>query len=342
MRALSLSAIGQFQWVDMPEPPKPGPGEALVATRRVGICGSDLHAYRGRQMFLEYPRVLGHELAVEVLDVGPGVQNVDLGSVCAVEPFLNCGECITCRQGRTNCCTNLKVLGIHIDGGMCERFVVPAAKLHTTEAADFDLLAVVEPLCIGWHAVVRSGARSGEPALVIGAGPIGLAVAAALGVAGARILMQEVSPRRLEICREKLGFTELVDGRANAEEQLRALLDGDLPQLVFDCTGSPASMRSAFDLVGHGGRLVFVGHHPGEISFPNPLFHGRETTLLASRNATRNDFRNVIKAMERDEIDPRPWVAPLTPPEAVADEFPRWLDPEQGVIKPLVSWSDWG
>jgi threonine dehydrogenase-like Zn-dependent dehydrogenase len=340
MRALQLSAIGKFEWINAPEPDKPGPGEALVAVRRVGICGSDLHAYRGRQMFLEYPRVLGHELAVEVLKPGPGVESLEEGAICCVEPFLNCGKCVPCRQGRTNCCVQLRVLGIHIDGGMCDRLLLPADKLHANEKLSLDQLAVVEPLCIGWHAVARARVTEGEAALVIGAGPIGLAVAEALDCAGARIVIQEVSPRRIEICREKLGFTDLVDGRANAEEQLRAILGGELPQLVFDCTGSPASMNAAMSLVGHGGRLVFVGHHPGEISFANPLFHGREITLLASRNATRGDFENVIRAMESGEIDPSPWLAPHTQPEAAPEEFPRWLDPEQGIIKPIVKWSN--
>jgi threonine dehydrogenase-like Zn-dependent dehydrogenase len=291
-------------------------------------------------MFLEYPRILGHELAVEVLQLGPGVDSLKEGATCCVQPFLNCGNCLPCRQGRTNCCVELRVLGIHIDGGMCDQLLIPADKLHTTEGLNLDQLAVVEPLCIGWHAVARSGVKAEDAALVIGAGPIGLAVAEALDYAGARIVIQEVSPRRMEICREKLGFTDLVDGRANAEEQLRAILGGELPQTVFDCTGSPASMNAAMRLVGHGGRLVFVGHHPGEISFPNPLFHGREITLLASRNATREDFKSVIHAVESGRIDPSPWLAPHTPPEAAPEEFPRWLDPEQGVIKPVVAWSN--
>ena len=135
----------------------PAPGEALVAVRRVGVCGTDLHAFHGRQPFFHYPRILGHELGVEVLDVGAGVTDVRPGDRCALRPYLECGRCDTCRRGFPNCCPDLAVIGAHIDGGMRERQVVPADHLHASRTLSFDELALAETLSIGGHAVVRGG-----------------------------------------------------------------------------------------------------------------------------------------------------------------------------------------
>ena len=174
MQTIVLETPGSFTQVDRPDAPGPGPGEALVSVRRIGICGTDLHAFRGRQPFFQYPRVLGHELGVEVLAVGEGVEAICPGDRCAIEPYLNCGKCIACRHGKTNCCASLQVLGVHTDGGMCERLIVPASKLHKSLTLTLDQLALVETLGIGAHAVDRAALMAGEVVLVIGAGPIGL------------------------------------------------------------------------------------------------------------------------------------------------------------------------
>ena len=322
MKTLVLTAPGKIELVGTAEPGELRAGEALVRTLRVGVCGSDLHAYNGRQMFLEYPRILGHELAVEVLEsAGDGWQT---GDIACVEPFLSCGECATCLAGRTNCCVRLKVLGVHTDGGMRERFVVPVAKLHRAEGLTLEQMATVEPLCIGHHAVRRAAVEPGERVLIIGAGPIGLAVFEGLRGSGARVLVAERSAFRQKFLRRELG-AEVVES-----------LEGVLAEVVIDATGSPAAMTAAAKNVAHGGRLVFVGHHPGELSFSNPLMHGREMTVLFSRNASAQDFDWVISRLQQKVIDSTPWLAPLTKPEQVADEFPRWMDPEQGVVKPVI------
>ena len=174
MKALLLQQPGEFQRIEIDEPAAPGPGEALVRVHRVGICGTDLSGYLGKMPFFSYPRIPGHELGVEVLAVGPGVTNVKPGDRCAVEPYMNCGDCHACRKGATNCCANLKVLGVMTDGGLRDRFVLPADKLHPSATLTFEQLALVETLAIGCHAVDRSALAAGENCLVIGAGPIGL------------------------------------------------------------------------------------------------------------------------------------------------------------------------
>src|SRR6476661_10615178 len=155
MKAIQLAEPKQFRVIDVPEPPAPGAGEAIVRVFRVGVCGTDYSGYLGKMPFFSYPRIPGHELGVEVVAVGQGVTNVKPGDRCSVEPYINCQDCFPCRKGNSNCCENLQVLGVHTDGGMRPRFAVPARKLHPSEKLTVDQLALVETLAIGCHAVNR-------------------------------------------------------------------------------------------------------------------------------------------------------------------------------------------
>jgi len=337
MNTIRLEEPGRFRLLDSAPPPAPLPGEALVRVRRVGVCGTDLHAYAGSQPFFSYPRVLGHELGVEVVAAGPGVTNVRPGDQCSVEPYLNCQKCIACRRGRPNCCTDLRVLGVHVDGGMREQMVVPARKLHPSATLTLDQLALVETLGIGCHAVGRSGLERGESALVVGAGPIGLAVMQFAMEAGATVIALDVNVARLEFCRRQLGVPHVVDGSAGAPlDALRRLTGGDLPTAVFDATGSPGSMASAFGFPAPGGRLVLVGLFQGDVSFNDPEFHRRELTLMASRNALASDFTRIVGLIEAGRVDTAPWITHRAPLGRFPDEFPSWVRPETGVIKAMI------
>ncbi|MFN8490414.1 MAG: zinc-binding alcohol dehydrogenase family protein [Caldilineaceae bacterium] len=338
MKIIILDQPGQFRLTATEPPAQPGPGEALVHVRRVGICGTDLHAFRGRQPFFTYPRILGHELGVEIVALGTQTEGLGLnvGDVCAVEPYLNCGQCSACRRGKTNCCQKLKVLGVHTDGGMREWITVPAAKLHKAKAATLDHLALVEMLCIGAHAVRRAQLERGEPVLVIGAGPIGLSTIQFAKLAGANITVMEMSDKRMEFAQRHLGIDQWVDGRQDPIPQLQAFHGGDLPTTVFDATGNVNSMNKAFSFVEQGGKLIFVGLVQDTIAFHDPEFHRRETTLFASRNATRADFAHVIQSIDEGKVNLDPWITHRASPEVLVTEFPNWLDPERGVVKAML------
>ncbi|MDB5172555.1 MAG: L-iditol 2-dehydrogenase, partial [Phycisphaerales bacterium] len=187
MKAIQLQQPGKCAMIDIDEPAKPGAGEALVRVHRVGICGTDLSGFLGKMPFFSYPRIPGHELGVEVLEVGQGVTSIKPGDRCSVEPYMNCGDCHACRKGSTNCCANLKVLGVMTDGGLRDRFIVPARKLHPSTNLTFEQLALVETLAIGGHAVDRSGLTASENCLVSGAGPIGLSAIVFAKLTGARV-----------------------------------------------------------------------------------------------------------------------------------------------------------
>ena len=244
MNAILLEKPQQFVKTNVAEPTEPGPGEALVRVHRVGICGSDISGYLGKMPFYSYPRIPGHELGVEVVAVGEGVSNVRVGDRCSVEPYMNCQTCYACKAGRGNCCKNLKVLGVHTDGGMRPRFIVPARKLHPSTTLALDQLALVETLAIGCHCVNRGQPQKGEHALVIGAGPIGLSVIEFLKLAGVRLTVLDLSESRLTFAKETMGVDHVIKPAGDGSEiaQLEELGDGHLPTLVIDATGSVKSV----------------------------------------------------------------------------------------------------
>lgn len=338
MRTIILEEPGRFVRADTPEPSALASGHALVRIHRVGVCGTDLHAFRGRQPYFVYPRILGHELGVEVLDVVSDSEGaVRPGDHCAVEPYLNCGQCDACRRGRGNCCEHMQVLGVHVDGGMREVISVPAHKLHRSSQLSLDQLALVETLGIGAHAVDRGGVSSEDTVLVIGAGPIGLGVVEFAHLIGAQVVVLDLDAGRREFCHAQFGVEHCIDGGDDPVEAVRTVLNGRLPTVVFDATGSPASMMNSFQFVAHGGRLVFVGIVLGKIEYDSPQFHGREITLFATRNALPKDFTRIIELMEAGRIDTRPWITHRAGYDDFAERFPDWLDPANGVVKALLA-----
>lgn len=337
MNAIILERPGRLRLGSSPAPGRLAPDDALVRVHRVGVCGTDIHAFGGTQPFFSYPRILGHELGVEVVAVGEAVQNIGPGEHCSVEPYLDCGRCIACRRGKPNCCTELKVLGVHTDGGMREQIIVPTRKLHKSQKLSFDQLALVETLAIGAHAVERAAVQAGEFVLIIGVGPIGLAVAEFAAQAGARLIVLDMNRQRLQFCARRFpGIHTIEAANHNVLERLKEITRNDLPTAVFDATGSVASMQTAFGLTAHGGRLIFVGLFQGDVSFNDPEFHRRELTLLSSRNARAEDFARIIRLIEDGRIDTSAWISHRAPFGEVLSQFPRWTQPETGVIKALI------
>ena len=340
MKALQLDSPLNFRAIDVAEPPPPGPGEALLRVHRVGICGTDLSGFLGKMPFFRYPRIPGHELGVEVLAVGEGVTNVKPGDRCSVEPYLNCGHCYSCRRGHTNCCETNRTLGVMCDGGLCERLVLPARKLHVSQKLGYDALALVETLAIGCHAVNRGDPRPGENILVIGAGPIGLSAIEFARRSGARTIVTDLVPARLDFVRNQLGVADTIPASGDDRDwqRLAELTGGQLADVVIDATGSNRSMGRALNACAFKGRLVYVGITQAEVSFPHaPALHRRELDLRASRNALPGDFRRIIQLIEEGRLDTRPWITHRATFDTMIAEFPTWARPETGVIKAMVA-----
>jgi len=340
MQTIVLEKPEHFVLTDTPIPDQLPEDHALVRVRRIGICGTDLHAYRGRQPFFSYPRILGHELGVEILEADTNQLDLRIGDICAVEPYLTCGKCIACRRHKPNCCTEMQVLGVQTDGGMRERIVVPLLKLHKSQQLSLDQLSLIETLGIGAHAVDRAKLQSDTSVLVIGAGPIGLSVIQFAQFAGVKLMVMDINQSRLSFCQKHFDIYATIEASNNPLQQIESLTDGDLPTVVFDATGNAGSMETAFSYVANGGRLVFVGLVQSNISFFDPEFHRREITLLATRNSTAKDFKQVISLVEQGQINTEPWITHRSSFGEMITAFPTWLRPESQTIKAVVSLDD--
>ncbi|STQ93539.1 L-threonine 3-dehydrogenase [Janthinobacterium lividum] len=334
MKSIVCDTPGSLRMEQRPVP-VPGEGEVLLRIRRVGICGTDMHIFRGTQPFLSYPRVMGHELSGHI-DSVPAGSRLAVGDQVYVMPYLSCGTCVACRQGKTNCCTRIEVLGVHRDGGMTEYLALPERFVFKTEGISLDDAAMIEFLAIGAHAVKRGAVDAGKRVLVVGAGPIGMAVMLFASLKGADVTVLDGRADRLQFCRDALGITRTVQLGDGDKEQLSDATGGEFFDVVFDATGNIAAMERGLDFVAHGGAYVLVSIVRDRLSFSDPEFHKRETTLLGSRNATVDDFEEVVAAMKAGKVP----TALLNTHRTTLDEFTgvldRWMQPEAGVIKAIV------
>jgi 2-desacetyl-2-hydroxyethyl bacteriochlorophyllide A dehydrogenase len=335
MKAVLCAAPGRLEVIERPAP-EPDGKLVPVEIRAIGICGTDFHIYEGKHPFLEYPRVMGHELAGVVGEGSPD-PSLPPGTQVVINPYLSCGHCIACRKGKPNCCAVLKVLGVHIDGGMCERLLLPAGNLYPANDISLRDAAMVEFQAIGAHAVRRSEVKPGDRVLVVGAGPIGVGTAFFAQIAGSAVTLMDISATRLAYLRDHLGFASTIAAGEDAFAAALQATGGDLYDVVFDATGNARAMEGSFQFVASGGMLVFVGVLKADITFSDPELHRKEMTLRASRNATRQDFETVMAAMVRGDI---PMDALNTHSGALLDlpkSMPAWLASKEPPLKAIVT-----
>lgn len=336
MKTLICTTPGALEYAEA-EQPVLKPGHAIINIKRIGICGTDLHAFEGTQPYFTYPRILGHELAGELVeaDHAPGFQT---GEMVTFIPYFNCGVCIACRSGKPNCCTDIKVCGVHADGGMAEYLQIPSYALVHGEGLSADELALVEPLAIGAHGVRRAHVQPGEFVLVVGAGPIGLGIMEFARIAGAQVIAMDINEQRLAFCKDKLKVHHTINAATqDATQVLKIITNNDFPTVVIDATGSLKAINNGFQYLAHGGRYVLVGLQKGDMTISHPEFHKREATLMSSRNATRADFEHVIASMKQGLVNPTNYITHRVQFNKVKAEFQSWLNPANGVIKAMVS-----
>ena len=303
--------------------PECGPEQVLVRPRRVGICGTDYHILEGKHPFLQYPRIMGHELAVEIVESSAG-SPFSPGDVCVVNPYISCGDCVACLNGKPNCCVRISVLGVHQDGGMTERLAIPEANLVPSGGLTIDECATVEFLAIGAHAVRRGSAGARDRILVVCAGPIGLGVALFARLSGGDVTVLDIDPERGEAAEVVAGVTAAAAAAADEYD------------LVFDATGNPKAMESGFGYVAHGGRYVLVSVVKEPITFQDPDFHRKEMALFASRNATTEDFERVIAAIRNGDIPVDRLITHRTSLADAQRNIPLWAIEKSGLIKALI------
>lgn len=281
---------GRFELVAAPVPQTAPAGWVLVDILAAGLCGTDYHIFAGKHPYLNYPRVIGHELAGRVAVAAPGWAR---GVAVVINPYLSCGSCRACLRGKPNCCTRIEVLGVHRDGGICARIAVPSANLYPAGDLPPEAAAMVEFLAIGAHAVRRGEVAAGDRVLVTGAGPIGLGAALFAKARGAEVHLLDTTQARLEQA-AGLGF-----------DHLHSALGPDHADgfdVVFDATGHAGAMQAGFAHVGHGGSYVLISVVQDSITFADPEFHKREMRLIGSRNATAEDFETVMAALRSGTV----------------------------------------
>ncbi|MFV8342409.1 zinc-binding alcohol dehydrogenase family protein [Flavobacterium sp. XS2P39] len=324
----------EFKLKEKPMPVRKD-GEVLLKIRKIGVCGTDIHAFGGTQPYFEYPRILGHELAAEYIE--GEAQGYKQGDKVTFIPYFHCGECVACRNGLTNCCAKIKVFGVHIDGGMAQYITVPEQYLLHGEGLDYDQLALVEPLAIAAHGVRRAAVNSNDTVLIMGAGPIGIGLIQFAKIAGAKVIAMDINEYRLRFCKEELNADATINpANEDVTARLMEITNGDMPTVVIDATGNRNVMNSAFNYIAHGGRFVLVGLQKGELSFSHPDFHKRESTLMSSRNATKDDFLYVMECLKNGKIDPKKYITHRADFTEMITEFEKWIDPKNNVIKALI------
>jgi 2-desacetyl-2-hydroxyethyl bacteriochlorophyllide A dehydrogenase len=334
MKALVCTTPGRFDYSNT-EMPVTAEGETLLKIERIGICGTDLHAFEGTQPYFNYPRILGHELAATIIETK--AVGFTAGDYVTIIPYMHCGNCNACNSGKNNCCVNMRVFGVHIDGGMREFVTVPNHALLKSEGLSLDELALVEPLAIGAHAVKRAAVANGEFVLVIGAGPIGLGIAQFARITGAHVIVVDVNEDRLQFCTTQIGVEHIINPlNQDVMESLKQITSNNMPTVVMDATGNLKAINNAFAYLAHGGRYVLVGLQKEHISFSHPEFHKREATLMSSRNANVSDFEHVMESIKNGLVQPANYITHKVAFDEVATQFESLLDPNSKVVKAVV------
>lgn len=303
MKAIKLAEPRQVACAQI-EKPVPGPGQALIRIKAAGICGSDIGAFRGSNKLVSYPRIIGHELAGIIEEIpADNKKGLKVGDKVIVDPYLYCGKCYPCTIGRTNCCTSLKVLGVHIDGGMAEYFCHPADMLvKMPQDMDWTLGAMAEPLTISLHGIHRGGLKAGEYCAIIGAGPIGLLAGMIAQAYGAHAILLDLVGERLDFAKE-LGIEHVINSREeDPVERVSQITGGTMAQQVMECSGANAAVLQSLDLVSHAGRVTLTGWPPKETPIPTDIITRKEIDIRGARTSA-GEFEEAIELIHTKKVD---------------------------------------
>jgi 2-desacetyl-2-hydroxyethyl bacteriochlorophyllide A dehydrogenase len=338
MRAIVLEKPQEFKVIGKDHPGRPAIGKVLLKMKRLGVCGTDLHAFNGKQPFFTYPRILGHEIAAEVIELGQGVTHLSVGNHCVVMPYRNTVTDQAVRRGKTNCGSGLSVLGVHEDGAMQEFILCDADLVFEANGLPLDLISIIEPIAIGSHAIERAEVMSDDIVLVVGAGPIGIASLAMGLLKSPRMVVLDTNKQRLDFVSKKYPGVMTLLAEENVINSLTSSLNGDLPTIVIDATGNRESMLKCFDYVAPGGTIVYVGLFVGDIVFHDPYFHRKEITLKSSRNAVAEDFRKIIRLLKTGMLNMDGYITHRLAFHNLENTFTSLYKP--GVIKAIVEFDD--
>lgn len=334
MKAIVYTQGEGLSLENRPDPGPPLPGHVSLGIEFVGVCGTDFHIVHGTHPAEPKQVIPGHEVSAIVLEVGKGVEGFDVGMPVIVNPYLNCGECVLCQRGRTNCCTSLEVIGVHTDGALCERILIPAKNVYSAQGLNTKAAAVVEVLAVGVHAVRTAGLIKDATVLVIGAGPVGLCIALLLRDAGFDFILVDISEERVAMAKERFGFKNVI--RADGSKLNASDVKGGV-DYILDATGCSASVQHAFNnLLTYGGTLVSVGIMNDNASINLANGHKYEKSYLFTRNSTAEDFETALESAEKLGNELAEMVTHVTDFKHACDDILRLADNKTGLLKAVV------
>ena len=319
------------------EKPAAEQNEVLVKLKYVGFCGSDLSTYLGKNPMVQYPRVPGHEISGIIESVGEGIPDgFSAGEPVTVVPYTNCGQCPSCRRGRSYACQFNQTLGVQRDGAMQEYISVPWQKILKAPKLSELELAMVEPLTVGFHAIERGRVTDSDTVMVMGCGMIGAGAVVRAVLRGATVIAVDIDDHKLNLARDLGAHYTVNSVNSDLHEELGKLTGGDGPDVVVEAAGNPITYRAAVEEVAFTGRVVCIGYAGSEVSFATKLFVQKEMDIMGSRNATPEDFRAVISYLERGTIPLDQMITLKVKPEEAADAVQTWAADPGKVMKILL------
>jgi 2-desacetyl-2-hydroxyethyl bacteriochlorophyllide A dehydrogenase len=335
MKQITLLKPYEFEERDV-EIPILKKGELLVQIKNIGICGTDIHAFHGNQPYFSYPRVLGHELSGIIVDAKIDNKSL-LGKHVSVLPYLSCGKCNSCVRGKTNCCSQLKVMGVHVDGGFGEYVSVPEDNIMVgREETDLEHLSMVEPLSISYHGIMRADILENDWVIIFGAGPIGIGALMFAKSKTDKIILIDINQNRIAYCKSILGIEHSFYGNDESLfDLIKELTNGHFADIVIDATGNKKSIQQQLTFLGHGGKWILIGLQREDLHINHPEFHKREATLMSSRNATKHDFEQVMNKIDKKEIDPALLITHTLDFKEVVTSFSTFIG-DQTLIKGII------
>ena len=336
MRAFVIDAPGETRIAEL-DRPQPGPEEVLLQTRIVGMCGTDLSTFRGKNPLVSYPRIPGHEIAATIVETGADVpKRFAEGMNVTLSPYTNCGRCASCKRGRVTACQFNQTLGVQREGAMKDYFVAHWSKLYVAEGLSLPELSIVEPLSVGFHAAARARVLREDTVAIIGCGVVGLGAIAASAFRAARVIAIDVDDRKLAVA-EQAGAAHPINSRAkNIHDELMALTDGLGPDVVIEAVGTPATFRMAVDEVAFTGRVVYIGYAKEPVEYETRLFVMKELDIMGSRNAL-DEFGTVIEALRHGHFPVQSIISKAVSLDDAGDALRAWSEDPGAFVKVQVS-----
>jgi threonine dehydrogenase-like Zn-dependent dehydrogenase len=331
MKAFRMEAAGVAGVADVPEV-APKAGKVLLQVKMVGMCGTDLNTFRGRNSMVTFPRVLGHEVAAIVVEGGG---DLAAGTAVTVSPYTSCGICPSCRRGRVNACQHNETMGVQRDGAMAEYISMPREKLYVANLS-LKELCLVEPLTVGAHAVARGRVAAQDVVAVFGCGAIGLGAIAGAAFRRAETIAIDVDEAKLAIARKAGAKHSINTAREDLHERLAEITGGQGPDVAIEAIGLPLTFRAAVEEVAFTGRVVYIGYAKEEVAYATRLFVQKELDIMGSRNALPEDFRQVIQMLEAGRFPVEDAVSAIVPMEDAARILGEWSEQPAKFTKILV------